>query len=95
MRGISHGSKSVHRALFCSSLGLATLSSTLSFLRAIAFAVALFCIKKGVILAFLFPTWGESDQGWQYQHKPYRRMFRKNGIQQSMSCREICLDNAA
>ena len=35
-----------------------------------------------------------SDQGWQYQHKQYQRMLRKKGIQQSMSRRGNCLDNA-
>ena len=35
-----------------------------------------------------------SDQGWQYQHKQYRRMLQKKGIQQSMSRKENCLDNA-
>ena len=34
-----------------------------------------------------------SDQGWQYQHKHYQRMFRKKGIRQSMSRRGNCLDN--
>ena len=35
-----------------------------------------------------------SDQGWQYQHKQDRRMLQKKGIQQSMSRKGICLDNA-
>ena len=35
-----------------------------------------------------------SDQGWQYQHKQYRRMLRKKGIRQSMSRKGNCLDNA-
>ena len=35
-----------------------------------------------------------SDQGWQYQHKQYRRMLREKGIQQSMSRKGNCLDNA-
>ena len=35
-----------------------------------------------------------SDQGWQYQHKQYKRMLRKKGIQQSMSRKGNCLDNA-
>ena len=35
-----------------------------------------------------------SDQGWQYQHKQYQRMLRKKGIQQSMSRKGNCLDNA-
>lgn len=35
-----------------------------------------------------------SDQGWQYQHKNYQRMLRKKGIQQSMSRKGNCLDNA-
>ena len=35
-----------------------------------------------------------SDQGWQYQHKQYRRMLREKGIRQSMSRKGNCLDNA-
>ena len=35
-----------------------------------------------------------SDQGWQYQHKHYQRMLRAKGIQQSMSNKGNCLDNA-
>ena len=34
-----------------------------------------------------------SDQGWQYQHKAYRRMLPK-GVRQSMSRKGNCLDNA-
>ena len=35
-----------------------------------------------------------SDQGWQYQHKQYQKMLQKKGIQQSMSRKGNCLDNA-
>ena len=35
-----------------------------------------------------------SNQGWQYQHKQYRRMLREKGIRQSMSRKGNCLDNA-
>lgn len=35
-----------------------------------------------------------SDQGWQYQHKQYQRMLNAKGIQQSMSRKGNCLDNA-
>lgn len=35
-----------------------------------------------------------SDQGWQYQMKPYQRMLKSKGIQQSMSRKGNCLDNA-
>ena len=35
-----------------------------------------------------------SDQGWQYQHKQYQRMLCGKGIQQSMSRKGNCLDNA-
>ena len=35
-----------------------------------------------------------SDQGWQYQHKHYQRMLQAKGIQQSMSNKGNCLDNA-
>jgi len=35
-----------------------------------------------------------SDQGWQYWHKQYRQALTENGIQQSMSRRGNCLDNA-
>ncbi|HBL83388.1 MAG TPA: IS3 family transposase [Clostridiales bacterium] len=35
-----------------------------------------------------------SDQGWHYQHKQYQRMLKIKGIQQSMSRKGNCLDNA-
>lgn len=35
-----------------------------------------------------------SDQGWQYQHRQYQRMLKDKGIQQSMSRKGNCLDNA-
>jgi len=35
-----------------------------------------------------------SDQGWQYQHKQYRRMLADKGVRQSMSRKGNCLDNA-
>ena len=36
-----------------------------------------------------------SDQGWQqYQHKHYQKLLKDNGIQQSMSRKGNCLDNA-
>ena len=35
-----------------------------------------------------------SDQGWQYQHKHYRKLLNDNGIIQSMSRKGNCLDNA-
>ena len=35
-----------------------------------------------------------SDQGWQYQHKHYQKMLRDKKIQQSMSEKGNCLDNA-
>lgn len=35
-----------------------------------------------------------SDQGWQYQMKPYQRMLIAKGIRQSMSRKGNCLDNA-
>lgn len=35
-----------------------------------------------------------SDQGWQYQMKPYQRMLSEKGIRQSMSRKGNCLDNA-
>jgi putative transposase len=35
-----------------------------------------------------------SDQGWQYQHRQYRKMLRGKGIRQSMSRKGNCLDNA-
>jgi transposase InsO family protein len=34
-----------------------------------------------------------SDQGWQYQMKPYQRALKAKGIQQSMSRKGNCLDN--
>lgn len=35
-----------------------------------------------------------SDQGWQYQHKRYQRLLQEKGIEQSMSRKGNCLDNA-
>ena len=35
-----------------------------------------------------------SDQGWQYQHKHYQHLLKQYGIQQSMSRKGNCLDNA-
>ena len=35
-----------------------------------------------------------SDQGWQYQMKPYQRVLDAKGIAQSMSRKGNCLDNA-
>ena len=35
-----------------------------------------------------------SDQGWQYQHKTYRKRLKDKGIRQSMSRKGNCLDNA-
>lgn len=35
-----------------------------------------------------------SDQGWQYQMKPYQRALKKKGVRQSMSRKGNCLDNA-
>ncbi|MCK3655302.1 integrase [Pasteurellaceae bacterium Macca] len=36
-----------------------------------------------------------SDQGWQYQMRGYQNLLKENGIQQSMSRKGNCLDNAA
>jgi len=36
-----------------------------------------------------------SDQGWQYQMKPYQKILRQHDIMQSMSRKGNCLDNAA
>jgi transposase InsO family protein len=35
-----------------------------------------------------------SDQGWQYQMRPYQQQLRQNKIRQSMSRKGNCLDNA-
>ena len=35
-----------------------------------------------------------SDQGWHYQHRHYVRMLNEKGIQQSMSRKGNCYDNA-
>ena len=35
-----------------------------------------------------------SDQGWHYRHKQYRQMLKDKGIEQSMSRKGNCLDNA-
>ncbi|WP_408637943.1 IS3 family transposase [Oxalobacter vibrioformis] len=36
-----------------------------------------------------------SDQGWQYQMKPYQKTLRQHKLTQSMSRKGNCLDNAA
>lgn len=36
-----------------------------------------------------------SDQGWQYRMPAYQQMLRENQVQQSMSRKGNCLDNAA
>ncbi|WP_386694339.1 IS3 family transposase [Lonepinella sp. MS14435] len=36
-----------------------------------------------------------SDQGWHYQMRAYQHILRENGIEQSMSRKGNCLDNAA
>ena len=36
-----------------------------------------------------------SDQGWQYQHVQYRHKLAHQGLEQSMSRKGTCLDNAA
>ena len=35
-----------------------------------------------------------SDQGWQYQMEPYRKLLASKGIRQSMSRKGNCLDNS-
>jgi len=35
-----------------------------------------------------------SDQGWQYQMKPYQKMLMDKGIRQSMSRKGNCYDNS-
>jgi putative transposase len=35
-----------------------------------------------------------SDQGWQYQMKPYQQILKDKGIQQSMSRKGNCYDNS-
>lgn len=35
-----------------------------------------------------------SDQGWQYQMKPYQKILRDKDIQQSMSRKGNCYDNS-
>lgn len=42
--------------------------------------------KSGLIL--------HSDQGWQYQMKPYQRLLAEKGVRQSMSRKGNCYDNA-
>ena len=40
------------------------------------------------------PLLPHSDQGWQYQMKPYQRLLKENGITQSMSRKGNCYDNS-
>ena len=35
-----------------------------------------------------------SAQGWQYQHKQYQQILKNKGVQQNMSRKGNCLDNA-
>jgi len=35
-----------------------------------------------------------SDQGWQYQMRPYQKMLKDKGIKQSMSRKGNCYDNS-
>lgn len=35
-----------------------------------------------------------SDQGWQYQMRPYQKMLKEKGIKQSMSRKGNCYDNS-
>jgi transposase InsO family protein len=35
-----------------------------------------------------------SDQGWHYQHNIYQKKLKQNGVEQSMSRKGNCLDNA-
>lgn len=64
--------------------GRPTLSMVTSMLK-MAFAI----IPNGTDLIL------HSDQGWQYQHKQYRKMMKSKGIRQSMSRKGNCLDNAS
>ena len=40
------------------------------------------------------PALLHSDQGWQYQQEPYRLRLAEMGLEQSMSRKATCLDNA-
>ena len=58
--------------------------------------------QQGELLGMLFPRVpaGEhpvlhSDMGWQYQHIFYQQRLADNGMEQSMSRKGNCLDNAA
>ena len=52
-------------------------------------------VKKAIpVLPEKASTILHSDQGWQYQHKHYQKLLKDNGIQQSMSRKGNCLDNA-
>ncbi len=42
----------------------------------------------------LGPVILHSDQGWQYQMRPYQKMLREKGIEQSMSRKGNCYDNS-
>ena len=46
--------------------------------------------KHGNLEGLIF----HSDQGWQYQMKPYHQELEKRGIRQSMSRKGNCLDNS-
>jgi len=36
-----------------------------------------------------------ADQGWHYRMQPYRAMLARRGVEQSMSHKDNCFDNAA
>ena len=63
--------------------GSPTFSSTIDMLKK-----AFRCLPEEVHLIL------HSDQGWQYQMKPYQRLLVEKGIQQSMSRKGNCYDNA-
>ena len=55
-------------------------------MRMLRLAVKAQPLTAGIIL--------HSDQGWQYQMKPYQSFLEEYGIIQSMSRKGNCLDNA-
>ena len=66
-----------------------SLSRSVSFSPTIEMLTKAFCCLPEKVNLIL-----HSDQGWQYQMRAYQRLLVEKGIQQSMSRRGNCYDNA-
>jgi transposase InsO family protein len=66
-----------------------SISSSPSFRATIEMLNKAFCRLPEKVSLIL-----HSDQGWQYQMRAYQRLLKERGIQQSMSRKGNCYDNA-